>query len=283
MEQAGAAVQDLVGHVALVTGASRGIGRAIALRLAAHGAAMVATSSPRSAEALEAVCAAIRDQGGQAAAEITDLADAEARAELIARASAHFGAVDIVVNNAAAIPAFAPPSAMALSARQAMFAVNLDAPLDLAQQALPAMRAAGWGRILNISSETVRQPPIPYPGSPAMVHALVVYGASKAALERVTEGLAAELHGSGVRVNALAPSRIARTESAERIAVEMAKTRPEWVESVETMAEAAYQLIAGPSTGLCISSRALLQQWQVPLRALDGHTVLGDCMTPGVA
>ena len=212
-----------------------------------------------------------------------ELADAEARADLVERAAAPFGAVDILVNNAAAIPEFAPPSSMSLAARQQLFAVNLDAPLDLCQQALPAMRDAGWGRILNISSDTVRQPPIPYPASAEMVHALAVYGASKAALERVTQGLAAELHGSGVRVNALAPSRIARTESAERIAVEMAKTRPEWVESVETMAEAAYQLIAGPGTGLCISSRALLQQWQVPVRALDGHTVLGDCMTPGVA
>ncbi|MHA7833361.1 MAG: SDR family NAD(P)-dependent oxidoreductase [Algiphilus sp.] len=275
--------QSLSGRVALVTGASRGIGRAIAVRLAAHGASLVATSSARSAEALEGVCAEIAAQGGQAATVIADLADAEARADLVARASSYFGAVDILVNNAAAMPEFAPPSRMSLARRQQLFAINLDAPLDLCQQALPAMRSNGWGHILNISSDTVRQPPVPYPASADMVHALAVYGASKAALERVTQGLAAELHGSGVRVNALAPSRIARTESAERIAAEMAKTHPEWVESVETMAEAAYQLIAGPSTGLCISSRALLQQWQAPLRALDGHTVLGDCMTPGVA
>lgn len=280
---ASSAAQDLEGRVALVTGASRGIGRAIALRLSAHGAAVVLTSSAGSAEALAAVGEEVRSRGGVAASLSADLAGPEERAELVARAAEALGPVDILVNNAAAIPEFAPPSSISLAGRQRLFAINLDAPLDLAQQALPAMRSRGWGRILNISSDTVRQPPIPYPGPATMVHALALYGASKAALERVTEGLAAELHGSGVHINALAPSRIARTESAERIAVAMSKTRPEWVESVETMAEAAYQLIAGPCTGLSISSRALLQQWQVPLRALDGHTVLGDCMTLGVA
>jgi len=281
-QAAASAEQDLAGRVALVTGASRGIGRAIALRLSVHGAAVVLTSSASSAEALAAVTEEIRSRGGRAAALSADLAEAEERAELVVRAAEALGPIDILVNNAAAIPEFAPPSTMTLAGRQRLFAINLDAPLDLAQQALPAMRHRGWGRILNISSDTVRQPPIPYPGAAAMVHGLALYGASKAALERVTEGLAAELHGSGVRVNALAPSRIARTESAERIAVEMAKTRPEWVEPVEVMAEAAYQLIARGSTGVVTDSRVLLQQWQLPLHDLDGCTVIGDCMTLGV-
>ncbi|MBY8966855.1 SDR family oxidoreductase [Algiphilus sp. NNCM1] len=274
------AVPDLMGRVALVTGASRGIGRAIALRLAAHGAAIVATSSGRSAEALEAVCSEVRDGGGQAAALTADLSDAGARAEVVSQAVAAFGTVDILVNNAAAIPAFLPPSTMPLAMRQSLFAVNLDAPLDLIQQALPTMRERGWGRILNISSDTVRQPPVPYAGKAEMVHALAVYGASKAALERVTEGLAAELHDSGVCVNALAPSRIVHTESAEGVARQMARTRPEWVEPVETMAEAAYQLIARGCTGAVISSRELLYRWQLPVLGLDGRSVMGDCMTP---
>ena len=273
----------LSGHCALVTGASRGIGRAIATRLAAHGAAVVLTSSPRSRDALQAARDDIRARGGRAECLVAELGDDEARRALVAQATELVGGIDVLVNNAAAIPAFEPASAMTLADRRRLFAINLDAPVDLVQQSLPAMRAKGWGRVLNISSDTVRQPEVLHAGPAAMVHALSVYGASKAALERVTTGLAAELHGSGVLVNALAPQRIARTERAERVAREVGRTRPEWVEPVETMAEAAYQLVAGTFTGLVTGSRDLMYRLQLPLHALDGRTVIGDCMTPGVA
>lgn len=270
------AAATLAGRRALITGASRGIGRAIATRLAAHGAAVVLTSSARSADALSAARDAIRADGGHAECLTAELAEPGEREGLVARAAAMVGSIDILINNAAAIPEFAPASTATLAGRQRLFAINLDAPLDLAQQALPAMRDLGWGRILNISSDTVRQPSVPYAGPPAMVHALALYGASKAALERVTEGLAGELHGSGVLVNALAPHRIAHSESAARVASEMGRTRPEWVEPLETMAEAAYQLVAGRSTGVVTDSRALLYRLQAAVHALDGSTVLGD-------
>jgi NAD(P)-dependent dehydrogenase (short-subunit alcohol dehydrogenase family) len=274
-----AAEPTLRGRVALVTGASRGIGRAIALRLAAHGAALALTASARSRDGLEATRVAIEQRGGRATVLIADLADETARATLVTQAEAALGSVDILVNNAAGISAYAPPSKIDLAARRAMFELNLQAPIDLIQQALPGMRARGWGRIVNLSSDTSAQPPIPYAGGAKFVHALALYGASKAALDRYTTGLAAELHGSGVHVNALLPYKIARSESAEVIARQTAATHPDWVEPLELMAEAAYLLVAGAHQGEIAVSRALLQRGQQPLHALDGETVIGDALS----
>jgi NAD(P)-dependent dehydrogenase (short-subunit alcohol dehydrogenase family) len=209
-----------------------------------------------------------------------DLGDAAARADLIARASASFGAIDILVNNAATITAYAPPSRIDLTARRTLFEVNLQAPIDLIQQSLPQMRIQGWGRILNITSEMTRQPPIPYTGPAKFIHALALYGASKVALERYTRGLAAELHGSGIHVNALAPYRIAASESATQVVAQALKSNPDWVEPVEMMAEAAFILSAAHFNGLVVSSRDLLQMIQQPLHALDGMQVIGDATTP---
>ena len=269
----------LEGRVALVTGASRGIGRAIALRLAAHGVALAVTASARSREGLRETCALIERAGGRAVSLVADLAEEQARAGLVAQAAAQLGPVDIVVNNAATITAYAPPGKIDLPARRGMFEVNFQAPVDLIQQALPGMRTRGWGRILNISSEMAQQPPIPYPGPAKFVHALTLYGASKAALDRYTLGLAAELQGSGVQANALAPYKIARSESAEAVARQVALAHPDWVEPVEMMAEAVYPLIAGTLSGLVVKSREVLQMMQAPLHALDGWTVIGDATT----
>ncbi len=270
---------DLTGRVALVTGGSRGIGRAIAQRLAAHGVAVVVTASPRSVAGLEETCALIEAEGGKAAFVECDLADGTARESLIEDATVPFGGIDILVNNAAAIPAYAPLSRIELAARRLMFEVNFHAPTDLIQQALLRMHTQHWGRIINISSEMARQPPIPYPGPAKFIHALAAYGASKAALERATLGLAAELHGSGVTVNALSPFKIALTEGARAVAQQMAAQHPDWIEPVELMAEAAYLLVAGSLTGEITHSRALLQRLQAPLHALDGRTLMGDALT----
>lgn len=112
-----------------------------------------------------------------------------------------------------------------------------------------------------------------------MIHALTLYGASKAALERASLGLAAELDGSNIHVNVLSPYKIAVTEGATAIAKQMATTHPEWLEPVEMMAEAAYQLIIGTHNGAITHSRALLQSLRTPLLALDGKTVIGDGWT----
>ncbi|HSW13575.1 MAG TPA: SDR family NAD(P)-dependent oxidoreductase [Solimonas sp.] len=269
----------LDGRVALVTGASRGIGRAIARRLAAHGVAVVASASSRSQAGLEETVALLRQAGGRAAMVTADLADAAQRAGLLAAAAAPFGAPDILVNNAAAIPAYAPPSRIDLAARLATFEINFQAPVDLIQQALPAMKEKGWGRIVNLSSEMSQQPAIPYRGPAKFVHALALYGASKAALERYTLGLAAELAGSGITANTLAPVKIALSESAAAVAKQAAATNPHWVEPLEMMAEAAWLLVAGRYNGLIAKSRELLQLAQAPLHAFDGVTVIGDATT----
>lgn len=274
-----AAAARLDGRVAMVTGASRGIGRAIARRLAAAGVAVVVTASPRSGAELDETCALVRRDGGYAMPLIADLQHEEMRADLVAQATAAIGPVDILVNNAAAITAYAPPSRIDLAARQSMFEINFQAPVDLIQQALPGMRARRWGRIVNISSEMASQPAIPYPGPAKFVHALALYGTSKAALERYTVGLAAELHGTGVHANAMAPHKIARSEGAEIVAQQALAANPDWVEPLEMMAEASWLLIAGSITGMVSSSRGVLQHVQGALHALDGRRVIGDALS----
>jgi NAD(P)-dependent dehydrogenase (short-subunit alcohol dehydrogenase family) len=272
-------IQTLAGRVALVTGASReGIGRAIARRLAAHGAKIVLHASGKSSAGLQETRKLIASAGGYAVLEEADLLDGLARSDLVARAGTHFGPIDILVNNAAAVT-YAPPSKIDLPARRAMIEINFQAPVDLTQQAIPDMRAKGWGRIINITSGTVQQPPFPLVGSAKFVHALVSYGASKAALDRYTIGLAAELHGTGITVNATKPYKIAWTEGADAIARQALEQNPDWVEPLEMLAEATYLLVHRGMTGLVLNSREILQLCQSPLFSLDGTTVIGDACT----
>ncbi|ARS27567.1 SDR family NAD(P)-dependent oxidoreductase [Sphingomonas sp. KC8] len=274
-----ATLDRLDGRTALVTGASQGIGRAIALRLTSLGADIVVTASGRDPDALAETQRLIEAIGRRAHGLSADLADATARARLVDQASAALGPITILVNNAASAGAFAPPSKIDLAARHAAFELNLHAPLDLIQAALPAMHAAGWGRILNITSETVSQPPIPYVGPTKFIHGLVAYGASKSALDRVTLGLAAELHGSGVHVNAVKPYKICASENALALARMTMPHHPDWIEGVEMMAEASTILIASSLTGIVANSRDVLAMTQSSLRSADGAHIIGDALT----
>lgn len=268
-------MEGLQGHVALVTGGRRGIGGATAERLAAAGAAVVIAAERLDEDGVAARLERIAAAGGRAHAIAFDLANPAARADAVARASEPFGPVDILVNNAAANN-YAPPSAMELAFRRRMFEINVHGPIDLIQQALPHMKAQGWGRVVNISSATARPTKIPYPGDPAHVHGTAVYSASKLALERFTLGLAAELHGTGVTVNATFPTSVCVTEANSPVALAALARHPEWGEASEMMAEAAMLLIVNRLTGVVMPSRELLYLLQAPLRGRDGAVVIGD-------
>ena len=275
---------DLDGRVALVTGASRGIGRAIATRLAAEGAAVVLSASRTGAHGalagtLDGAVAAIADAGGRAAAVVANLALEEQRADLVARAEQPFGPLDILVNNAA-MSRWAMPSASTLAHRRKMCEVILHAPVDLAQQALPGMRRRGRGWILNITSDSARQPAVPYRDTPEAAHANVAYGATKAALDRYSTGLAHEVAPDGVFVNALAPVAIVLTEGAVQVAGHIARANPDMAEPVEVMVEAALELVSGRHVGRVVTSRPLLHEVARPVRSLDGRREIGDATMP---
>ena len=206
------------GRVAFVTGASRGIGRAIARRLSAEGAAVVLNASRLGAHGdlagtLEEAVSEIQAAGGKASAVAADLSDEAARADLIERAGEPFGPVDILVNNAASA-VMKLPSQTTNEERRFMYEVNLNAPIDLAQQAIPGMRERGGGWILNITSASAQQPPVPYRDSRIAAHVIAAYGATKAALDRYTRGLAHEVAEHDIFVNAMAPVAIVLTQGS---------------------------------------------------------------------
>ncbi len=267
------------GRVALVTGASRGIGRAIARRLAAEGASVVLNASRLGAHGklpgtLEDAVAQIQAEGGKAAAVAADLGDAASRSDLVARASEPFGPLDILVNNAAAAR-MRLPSECSTEDRNLMFELNVNAPVDLAQQALPAMKSAGAGWILNISSASAQQPALPYRDTRSSAWIIGPYGASKAALERYTVALAHELAEDGIFVNAMGPVAIVLTQGADYVR-DIARRNPDMVEPVELMAEAALALCTGRHVGQVVLSRELLHAIGREVRSLDGKQVLGD-------
>lgn len=268
------------GKNALVTGASRGIGRAIAKRLAAEGASVAISASRLGSHGnlvgtLEEVVAEIEQAGGRAATVIANLVDDEARSDLVARAEAAIGPLDILVNNAA-FGSFSPPSQTTLADRRKMLEVNLNAPVDLAQQVLPGMRERGSGWVLSISSGADRQPAMPYRDSQEAAHLIAAYGASKAALDRYMVGLGHEVASDGVFVNVLSPVSIVLTQHAARFVGALAKNNPDMVEPVEVMVEAAIELCSERHVGQVVFSREILHRVARSVRSLDGERVIGD-------
>ena len=273
----------LENKTALITGASRGIGLAIARRFAAEGAAIVLCASRWGAHGklqgtLEEAVRLIQDVGGRAAGIACDLGNVEARADLVQQASAHFGPVDIIVNNAA-VSKMRLPSETTTGERSWMFDVNVNAPIDLAQQALPGMRERGCGWILNISSSSALQPVVPYRDAPVAAHVICAYGATKAALDRYTQGLAHEVASAGIYVNTLAPENIVLTSGADYVR-DIARRNPDMAEPVEVMAEAALELCSGHHVGRVTYSRRFLHSLGLSVRSLDGSAVLGDAFLP---
>jgi hypothetical protein len=267
------------GKVAFITGASRGIGRAIAQRLAGEGASVVLCASRLGRHGkligtLEEAVSEIQAAGGKASAIAADLIDDEARARLIERASEAFGPIDILVNNAAGAK-MVLPSQSTNEERRFMYEINLNAPIDLALQAIHSMRERAGGWILNITSASAQQPPVPYRDSKQAAHIITAYGATKAALDRYTQGLAHEVAEDGIFVNAMAPVSIVLTQGADYVR-DIARKNPDMAEPVEMMAEAALELCTGRHIGEVVLSRDLLHRVGRKVRSLDGKTILGD-------
>jgi citronellol/citronellal dehydrogenase len=206
---------SLEGSVAIVTGASRGIGAEIATLFAAQGARVVVaarstSSSPgKLAGTLDETVNLITEAGGEALAVATDLAKPDERERLVQQAIERFGRVDILVNNAA-IAYFTSASEFNLSQAHLMFEIQVHAALHLSQLVLPGMRERGRGWICNVTSDVARHPRVP-PSRWGAKGTTTVYGMCKAALERFTTGLAAEVYNSGIAVNALGPSKVVPT------------------------------------------------------------------------
>jgi len=187
----------LSGRTALVTGASRGIGQAIALALAAEGAD-VAVNYRVSAGKAEAVAAAVRATGRRAVAIQADVADAAQVARLLQRAHDELGDIDVLVNNAG-ITKPQPFEEITEHDWDALMAINLKSCFLVTRAALPAMRARKWGRIINLSSVAAQV------GGVVGPH----YAASKAGILGMTRFYASRLAGEGITVNAIAPALIA--------------------------------------------------------------------------
>lgn len=254
--------RNLDGRIALVTGASRGIGLAIAQRLAQGGAHVVVTA--RSMEpgddhlpgSLAETVAAIHAAGGQATGLAADMADESDRERLAAEVERQVGAVDILVNNAA-ITFLAPVTRFSMKRLRLMTEVTVNASFHLAQLLLPGMRARGAGSIVNVSSPAAKHPTPPYPSN---ADGGVVYGMCKAAIDRFTTGLALEQQRHGIAVNAVYPGFVATpgvlahgllTEETRALA-----QPPEMTAEVVAYFAAA---VAAETTGQIVSVRKFLE------------------------
>ncbi len=189
-------IADIRDRVALVTGGSRGIGRAIALALAEAGAHVAVNYRERASEA-EAVAAAISATGRRALAAPADVSRSDAVAQMVATVAETLGPIDVLVNNAG-VALRRGLDDLTEADFDTTVAVNLKSAFLCTQAVLPHMRAQGWGRIVNISSGAAR-------GAGTIgLH----YNASKAGMEGLTRGYAARLVREGVTVNAVSPTLI---------------------------------------------------------------------------
>lgn len=250
------------GKVAVVTGSSRGIGEAIARRLAEEGARVVLSArtlepDPRYEGSLVETAEAIRAAGGEAVAVQCDVSKSDDRHRLVAEAERQLGPVDILVNNAA-VTFLLPLEEFPRKRFDLMVEVQLWAPYELAQLVVPRMKERGEGWILNISSRAATMAPGP-PFDEVHKSGFTVYGLVKAGLDRLSNSMAAELYDHGIAVNALAPwDNVATPGAGHHDLVEGFA-----LEGVEWMAEAALVLCSSPPkqlTGRVAYSQPLLNE-----------------------
>ena len=267
------------GKVALVTGASRGIGKAIALRFAAEGAAVAICSRPSPGIEKLGTLDEARDElaalGGQVLAMPFDMADAsQDRRVLVDQVERELGPVDILVNNAAA-NGYRPFLEWTDEQISKVLEVNFWSGWHLVRRVVPGMLDRGEGWILNVSSQAAvapTGPPFP-PTQPARFG--TIYGGTKALLDRWTVSVAAEMYEQRIAVNTIAPQAAAATEAL----IEFASIPDYLYEPLETMAEGALALCtADPATltGKVTTSLQLLVDLQRPVYDLRGEKLLVD-------
>lgn len=263
----------LEGKVALVTGASRGIGQTIAERFAQEGARVactartVAEGSHKLLEgSLDRTVAKIREAGGDAVPVVCDVSEYDNCAAAVEEVRAHYGPVDILVNNAA-LTYFVPIESYPLKQWHRSMAVNVHAPFYLSQLVLADMLPRGSGAIVNISSAAAIGPGrAPYSERALKGRGGTLYGAEKAALERFTQGLAAEVYERGVSVTCLSPSQVVATEGAVHHRL-VKDADDERAEPPSYMADAVMLLVTEPiekiSGRVTYSQELLLEYGQI--------------------
>ncbi|OWY80273.1 MULTISPECIES: SDR family NAD(P)-dependent oxidoreductase [Rhodococcus] len=275
--------QRLTGRTALVTGSSRGIGRAIARRLASEGATVVVTARSMSPSrslrdgqehvlegTLDETVQLIEQAGGRAVPIAADLEDRDQRAGLIDAAADAVGGLDILVNNAG----FADYSSIEKMSEETFDRTlehYLKVPFLLSQAAIPHMRKSGAGWIVNIGSSTGMSPIRPF-REYNKTSGDVIYASAKAALHRFTQGLAAELVDDNIAVNAVGPSTAIMTPGAAALLPEGYETEPP-----EYLAQTVLEMCTLPAaerTGLVGFSLHFPWSQGIPVKSLDGKDEL---------
>jgi 3-oxoacyl-[acyl-carrier protein] reductase len=224
---------SLHGRVAIVTGAGQGIGRVFAKALAAAGAKAVIAE--RNADKAHGVAAEIVAGGGDALAIRTDVADPHSVEKMAAEVDARWGRIDILVNNAGIFSTLEmrPFDQIPLEEWDEVLRVNVTGPFLCARAVLPAMRRAGWGRVINMASAAVTM------GRPNYLH----YITSKAALVGMSRSMARELGAEGITVNSILPGatfteierKTVTPQQKERIIAQQCVPRPEVPEDLVGM------------------------------------------------
>ena len=274
--------RSLEGRTAIVTGASRGIGAAVARRLASAGAHVVvgARSVDRPtgdfAGTVHETAEAIRSAGGRATPLAVDVTDAASRRAFVAASLEATGGVDILVNNAGTA-LYRATWDYDLSEAQAQIETYLTGPWHLCNLLLPQMIERGQGWVLNLgSSSAVKTPQQPYARHLEYHGHDVLYAMVKAAIHRFTVGLAAEVHEHGIAVNLVAPVGGVFTPGLDSLALGFGPDHAA-VEVPEQIAEAALHLVSGDPrerTGIIAWSHRYLDEIARPTMSLDGRTVV---------
>ena len=273
---------QLDGRVALVTGASRGIGAAIAKRFAAEGARVAITARTLEQHdhlegSLLTTAEWIEERGGEAIPIAGDLADSAGLEETVRRTESELGPIEVLVNNAAAA-FYIPFTSMSEKRFRVANDINFYAPWRLAQLVVPGMQERGEGWILNISSATSDRPTS---DSFKEFDALsILYGSTKAALERFTAGLAAAVHADGIWVNSTAPVGAVPTEGTEALGV-VPDDALAVAESREAMAEASLALCTTRDpklTARITLCTPIIEELGLDVYTCDGKTKIGSSL-----